>query len=263
MRTRFTLALLLAALPAAALAQDIGKETFAVRASGLFPKIDTSARADASGGQVGTSVDFESDLGLEDRKAMPSIDASWRFAPRHRLALSYLSLDRDAANTIKGEIRFGDSVFPVNAQVAGRFDSEVVAATYYYSLLQERDHEFALGLGVHATKFDAALSSSVGSVSVSKSANAPLPVLAAHFATRIAGNWQAELGAKWFGLKFGDYDGRLTVLNAAVQWYPAKHWGLEAGYAMNDYRLDVSKTSWNGSAHYKFNGPTLGLVGRF
>ncbi len=263
MKTRIALALLLAGLPAAALAQDIGKDTFSFRLGGLFPKIDTTVRADSSNGLVGTSVDFESDLGLKDSETMPVIEATWRFAQRHRLALSYLALDRDATNTIKGEIRFGDSVFPVSTQVGGKFDSEVVALTYYYSLMHDRNYEFALGVGVHATKFEAALTSSLGSVSASKSANAPLPVLAGIFTTKVAENWNAEISAKWFGLKVGDYDGRLTVLQAAVQWYPVKNWGLEAGYAMNDYRIDVTKSSWTGSAHYKFNGPTLGLVGRF
>jgi hypothetical protein len=65
-------------LPGQALAQWTDAN-FAFRIGGFFPQVDTKARADGNGGLLGTTIDFESDLGLDDSKTPPVVDMDWRF----------------------------------------------------------------------------------------------------------------------------------------------------------------------------------------
>jgi hypothetical protein len=91
MASKKAVALFLAAVlaPAGAMAQAARGDTFVFRIGGFFPNIDTHARADSNSGLIGTTIDFETDLGLEDSKTLPILDATWRFLPHHRLQLSY------------------------------------------------------------------------------------------------------------------------------------------------------------------------------
>ena len=96
-KTSLAAAFLLAAgLPGIAAAQG-RPDTWVFRVSGFFPTIDTHARADGNNGQIGTTIDFETDLGLEDSKTLPVLDAMWRFLPNHRLQLTSYSLRCAAA----------------------------------------------------------------------------------------------------------------------------------------------------------------------
>jgi hypothetical protein len=264
MKTSTLAAALLVSLPMAAFAQQQPQlPAFEFRLGAFWPSIDTTVQANASNGAIGSTINMESDLGLQSSKTLPIFDASWRFAPRHRLEFNYVSLDRSATATASGEIRFGDTVFPVSTNVVSKFDSTVYALTYLYSLYQDSNNEVAVGIGVDYTDLTVGISSSLGSLSASKGAKAPLPVLALTGTTRWTNEWTAKAGVQWFGIKYGDYDGTLDVFNAAVQYYPVKNWGVEGGYSYYKYRLNVNKSDWDGNANYKFSGPTLSLVGRF
>ena len=45
--------------------------------------------------ETGGTLNFENDLNLGDRQAVPSLDFEWQIARRHRLAVRWQNLDRD------------------------------------------------------------------------------------------------------------------------------------------------------------------------
>ena len=257
-----------AALPASSLAQTpaVSADWF-VRIGAFRPAIDTQASADANNGVAGTRIDFERDLGLSDTETLPLVDVAWRFAPRHRLELNYLQLSRNSTTNITREITWRGQTYPIDTQVSGEFDSRLTALSYLYSFYRTPDTELSVGLGLHAVRLTAGVSAQGTSASVSaggsSSATAPLPVVGLRGATKITGNVGAELRYQWFGIKVGDYDGDLNVVNAAINWFPWKHVGFEAGYSYTRYNLKVSRDNWHGEATYEFKGPTLSLVAAF
>ena len=246
--------------------------TFFVRAGAFFPKIETVVRADGKNGLIGTSIDFESDLGLEDTKTLPVFDAAWRFSPNHRIEFNYLNSSRDSTATLQRDLTWNGEVYPVNAQVRSEFDARIAALSYLYSLYRTADTELALGIGLHTVKLSAGLDVQGTSLqrSGSISATAPLPVIAVRGSTRIVGNVSAELRYQWFGISVGDYSGSLNAVNFAVSWYPWRSatdaWkglGFEAGYNYYRYDLEASRERWNGEAKYEFKGPMIAVVGAF
>jgi len=254
------------ALPGQALAQWTDSN-FSFRVGGFFPQVDTKARADGNGGLIGTTIDFESDLGLGDSKTLPVVDMDWRFAQHHRITLNYLNLSRDATGVLKTTITWQGQVYPVNTTVHSEFDSSVLAVSYLYSFYHTPETELAAGVGIHHATLKASISAVGGNTGLTASregsVKAPLPIITLRATQKFSDHFGGELRYQWFGIKYGDYDGSLNVFNAAVSYYPWKNWGIEAGYNLTKYDIKVSKESWNGEANYKFNGPVLSFVGSF
>ena len=99
-------ALLLPALAAADGESQSNK--YFVMVGGFWPDVDTSVRIDGNGGRIGTQLDFESDLGLDDRDALFMAGAGMRIGERHYLDLLYFDLSRDSSHEIERTIEVGD-----------------------------------------------------------------------------------------------------------------------------------------------------------
>ncbi|MFB3083063.1 MAG: hypothetical protein ACE1Z4_06360, partial [Gammaproteobacteria bacterium] len=52
----------------------------------------TTLRLDALDGTIGTQIDFEENLGLEDREETPRFDLLWRYKKRSSVSVSYFKL---------------------------------------------------------------------------------------------------------------------------------------------------------------------------
>lgn len=250
---------------ACAQAHPMDAEWF-LRAGVFLPSVDTKLRADATDGRVGTTVHFESDLGMDDSRSLPNLDLAWRFSPRHQVGLGYFKLDRSATKTISRSIDFEDETYPVNARVRGEFDSTFVVLSYLYSFYRTPDAEIAAGAGLHHTTLKAALSiddDTLGFTARDAAASAPLPVIALRAAMKFSDSVGGDLRYQWFGLKYGDYEGRLDVVNVAVNYFPWRNVGIELGYHYSRYDLKVSRESWRGEGKYQFSGPVLSLLATF
>lgn len=244
----------LTSLPAAA-ANPLDEEGVSVRLGGFYSSADTTLRIDASNGALGTSVSLEDDLGFEKDKTLAVFDAAWRINPRHRLELAYLSLGRDAQKTIAGEIRFGDTVFPVSTDVSSRFDSDVWRLSYGWSFYRDGPNEISLLLGLHTTAFDVKLETSGGAISEAADRTIPLPVIGLQGSWAPAPAWRLGAWVQVFSLNYDDYEGSLVSGAATVEYRFDRNYAVGAGYIYNDYNLDVTKGKARGSFDYQFSGP--------
>jgi len=254
----------LAALPAVA-ADPIDEQGFSFRAGGFYSSADTRLRIDGSGGQLGTEISLEDDLGFTKEKSLPAIDAIWRINPRHRVELGYVRLSRDAQKTISGEISFGDSVFPVSADVSSTFDTDVWKLTYGWSFWREGGSELALLLGLHTTKFKVALSSTTTSRTIAEATDRtiPLPTIGLQGTWALDPQWRLTGAVQMFSLKYGDYDGSLVNASVAGEYKFNRNWLIGAGYTTYDYNLDVTGGRAKGSFDYSFSGPMVYVTGGF
>lgn len=246
--------LALASLPAVA-ANPLDEEGFSFKLGGFYSSADTTLRVDSSGGAFGTSISLEDDLGYEKDKMLPVLDAVWRINPRHRIELGYLRLARDAQKTISGEIRFGDSVFPVSTNVNSRFDSDVWRLSYGWSFYRDGPNELSLLLGLHTTAFKVKLEGSGGTVSEAADRTIPLPVIGLQGSWAPAPSWRVNGYAQVFAIEYGDYEGNLVSGALNVEYRFERNYALGVGYMFNDYGIDVTKGRLRGSFDYKFSGP--------
>ena len=120
-----------------------------VFAVGLFsPKLDTTGRRDSSSGLVGTVIDFETTLGMDERDQLPLIMGYYRAAKKHRISYQYFRLNRNGNSVSDLPIRFGEVVFPANLPLSSYFDVDVCSLSYSYFLIHDQKKELALSLGL-------------------------------------------------------------------------------------------------------------------
>lgn len=244
-------------------ADTLYEEGVSFRLGGFRSTAETTLRIDASEGALGTSVSLEDDLGFTDSKSLPVIDAIWRINPRHRIEFGYLRLARDAQKTISGEIRFGDQVFPVNADVSSQFDSDIWRLTYGWSFYRQGGNELSLLLGLHVTEFSTRLETSGGGIAEAAERTVPLPTIGMQGSWAIAQNWRINGMVQVFSLEYDDYEGSFATGSLAAEYRINPNFAVGAGYIVNDYNLDITKGRARGSFDYQFSGPMLYVTGGF
>jgi hypothetical protein len=260
----------LAALSAAPAAAQRFDDTLSLRVEAYFAGINSSVRVDGNGGNIGTEVDFEDDLGLSANKTLPALELGWRINDDWVLQGQYYTLGRRTDATLDRDIVIGDTIYPVNGTVGAGFDSDVYRFTVGNLLIQKEKLEIGVGIGLHGTDFSIFVEGD-GSVSgqpgrfrrEGRSVFAPLPTIGAF------GQWEPvdrlTLSGRldWLSLTIDDNSGRLINAEAAVAYRLFKHLDAGVAYRHVDYRLRVSRDDWNGRVQYEFSGPSIFLRAGF
>ncbi len=257
-------ALLAAAVPAWA---DNGQgldQSFWFQISGYRPSIESKLQISPSTG-AGTELSFERDLGLADRKTLPALLIGSRFGDAWRAEFEYFKLARSARqNLVNGSITVDDTVYPVTANVASQFDSQVYRVGLGYSFFKTPDAEVGAVLGLHVTDFKVALQGDglvngqpVSSRREQREEVVPLPTLGVYAGVAFAPNWLASGRIDVLSLKVGDYRGKLLNMQANLIYRFTPNVGVGLGYRFDDYRLRATRDDWRGKLEYKFSGPQV------
>ena len=261
MKNKHLLAAFTASLvaPAAFAAADPWEAPFTLQIGVYNAEAETKVRLDSSGGRFGTELSFETDLGGEHRKALPTFDMLWRINPRHAIEASVVSLRREGQTTLRGSIDWGDQTFPINTPINSEFNSDIVRLAYRWSLVHDDRAELGLLFGVHYTRLETSISSTGSSVQISESASIdyPLPTIGVRGSARIGQNWRVTGFGQFLKLKIDDYDGEVTNFGAGVEWAFAQGMFAGLGYEYYKYNLVSSKDKARGEFNYEFDGPKL------
>lgn len=267
---RLLLSVALVALPAAPAMAQRFDDTISLRVEAYFAGINSSLRADGNGGNIGTEIDFEDDLDLSARKALPAFELGWRINDDWVLQGQYYSLGRRTSATLDREIIVGDTIYPVNGSVAAGFDSDVYRFTIGNLLIQRERLEVGVGIGLHGTDFTVFIEGE-GSLSgqssrfrrEGRSIFAPLPTIGAFGQWEPAERLTLSGRLDWLSLTIDDYSGRLVNAEAAVAYRLFKNLDAGMAYRYVDYRLRVNQEDWNGRVRYQFSGPSIFLRAGF
>jgi hypothetical protein len=241
-----------------------------VRAGTYFLDASTQARVDGLGGILGTRLDFEDDLEIDERKNTLLAYVSWRFHECHMLELSYFDLTRSGETRAETVIRFGDIAIPIGANVNSSFTTEVTRVGYSYRFLAGTNWEAALSAGLHVTRLRARLNSlqfdNVGRPIANReiaSVTAPLPVLGFSAAHRFGGAWSAGLRGQFFFLEVDDIDGSISHGAAYIGHDTFENIGFGLGYDWFDVDVETTDRFWRGAVDVRFFGPMIFVQGTF
>ncbi len=242
-------------------------ERFGLNVGTFFANLDTKVRLDGTGGVLGTVIDFEQNLGLDDTKTRIMAAGYWRFFKKHRLDFSYFNLDRSGDSSSTVNIRFGDRIFQADLPLQAFLDIEVFNLGYSYSILFDEKKELAVGLALSfqdiATGLEGTGVLSDLNVSESSSVLAPLPTFTGRFAYAITPKWIVDTNIGYFTIEVdsgGDeLSGDVIAANAGVKWQLLKHFHL--GLLYQWFRVDVNTKdeAKQLTIEYKYKGPVLYL----
>lgn len=243
-------------------AENFERPRFNFRLGAYFASADTEVRLDATDGSIGTVVDFEDDLDLDDDEVMALIGFDWRFAQMHRLELEYFELDRGGFQTLSGNIEYGDTLFPFESEVSSFFNTDIFRVGYSYSFFQDQTRELAVGVGFHITDLAAGISDEEDSSEFSD-VTAPLPVLGIEGGWAFAPKWVLYGRLQIFRLEVGDFDGSIDHLAIRLEHQTFRHVGFGLGYDYFELDVDIDDSDWRGFANYQFDGPTVYVKATF
>lgn len=261
---RFLISFALVAVSAApAMAQRLS-DTFSFQVAAYFPGVDSRVRVDASNGSVGSSIDFENDLGFDKNRTLPAFMAEWRPNDDWVLNAEYYAIGRRNTATIDRELIVGDTVYPVNASIRAGFDSDIIRFTVGNRFYQTKNFELGAAVGLHGTDFSVFIEGegNVGGQggqfrSENRSVFAPLPTIGLFLAWEPAPKLSVAGRFDWLSLTIDDYSGRLLNTEISAAYRIHKNIDIGAMYRRVDYRVRVNRDNWEGEVRYNFNGPAI------
>jgi len=237
-------------------------DTWNFQLGAFSANVDTTARLDSTTTGAGTSVSFEDDLGLADRKVLGSFLASVRLGQRWKIEAEYFSLSRGKTRAIDRTISWGDRTFTANTVVTSEFQSDTYRLSGGFAFLKDANSELGVALGIHATDISASISAS-GVAAETGDALAPLPTIGIYGGYAFSPKWLLSGRVDYFSLSYDNFDGSLVNASAGVEYRFTRHFGIGAGYRHVEYDLSVTKSKFTGAINYKFGGPTLFAAASF
>ena len=247
------LALMSAAIPAAAQVNEPLFDVFNFKFEGSWVTTQTTIRLDSEMLGKGTTLSFEDDLGLPDKKAVPSLSFEWQFGRKHRLGVRWQDVNRDSSTQVLEEIEWGGEIIPIDAIVTLGFDIRTLAIDYtYYPWVKQR---WAGGVGLGFRVLDLQTSLTVDSIELEGQVDgtAPLPYINFEYRRIFGERWRLKAQAGWLEVRIDDVKGGQYIGRLAGEYITDRRWGF--GAALNYSNVDVD---WNNID--KVAGDTLRAV---
>lgn len=274
--TVMLIVLLAAAQPAAAQSSNDWEnwptgDRWRIGAGYFAPDLDTAIVVTDTGGNIGTGISFEQNLGLDDSEATGLLNIDWRFFKRHAVSYRYFALDRSA--TTSGStvtIAIGDEVFDVNLPIQSFFDITAHEVSYSYSLLFDQKKELFVGVGLSLQDLSLGIQGTESSpnpgeiINSTLDSTAPLPTFNVGFDYAFSDKWlfQSRLGWLAVELDLGadeDLSGQIINANAGILWKAFKNVGFFAQYQLFDVDVDFVDRGVLFAIDYDYKGPVLGV----
>jgi len=277
MKTISTLLVLLLSLSATAVAQDEDDwqswplaDRFTISVEAFFANLDTRVRIDASDGAIGTTIDFEQNLGMSDTETLPGFGASWRFAKKHELVLDVFSLDRSGSAISTTDITIGDETFSADLPISSFLDMQVTSLGYSYSLVFDEKKELAISAGLSMQDIEIGFlgTGTLGMIEVESGISAPVPSFGLSGGYAFTDKWvgRAGFGVFSFDLDFSDTSNLSgEVLNgyASIEHRTFEHVHLGLSYNYFDVRVEWDESELNTSLGYVYHGPMITVRAAF
>lgn len=224
-------------------------EKFGVSAGYFLSTLDTSLRL---GGSLAVDIDLEDLLGLDTSNSVFRFEGLWRFTDnrRHRLNLSWFSLNRESSLRILGDITFeneaGEEItIDAGTTVDSFFDLDIYQLSYNYSFVQDERLDLSAGIGLYVMPINAGLSADkVFNNRGRAEFTAPLPVLGLRMDVALTPRWFIRTGTQAFYVEYGDFKGSLLNVSASLEYKPWDHVGIGLGYDSMRIAVEAEGGDW-------------------
>jgi hypothetical protein len=228
-------------------------DKFFIGVGAFYANSTTDARLNSPSG-IGTTVNFEDLLGLDNSDITPQFLARWRMSERWRLEFEYFSLDRSNSKVLTSDIIWGDQTFPAGTQIDAEYNVSVARISAGYSFFKTPDKEIGVALGFHMTDIKAGLSSS-GTGGDTGKVLAPLPVLSGYGQVALTDKWAIASRLDLFRLAYKPYEGSIFDVGVDVLYQPFRHLGFGLGFRSLQIQASASNNDWEGAFRSNFTGP--------
>ena len=250
-----------------------GEEKFTFMFGAFLPAFRSKMEVDGETTGTGDRINLGDDLGVDQSTTGGWLGAEWRFAPRHRIGLTYTRFTLNGDRSAARDLHIDDKVYPVGASLHTQLRLEIIPITYSYSLIKRPDDELALTAGIHWDRLTFKVDGSVtfgpgsGSRETSVTGNIPLPLVGVRYEHNFSERWSAGASLAGFALSFGEettgFKGSILSTRLQGEYRMTRH--LAAGAALDAFKVNTkaSKDNWHGGFDYYYWGPQIYLTARY
>jgi hypothetical protein len=233
-----------------------------VQLGGFFPEVSSQAQLDSSSLGVGTSVDFQSLLGMSSRASAGDGALRVRLGERWRIEASYFQLTQNGDKAIDRNINWGDTTYPINTQLTSKLQFSDLRISAGYSIFKTSDKEVGAGLGLHVLGYKAEIrSTTLGSESTD--VLAPLPVITVYGQFALDDQWSVSARLDRLSLTSGQYSGGITVMGLDLLYQPFRYVGFGLGYRSMFMNFEDTSGKLTARLNQSLQGPGLFLTASF
>jgi len=207
----------------------------------------------------GTTLNFEDDLGLGSDKTIPTLAFEWQIARKHKLGVRWQDISRDSSAQALTEIRWGDEIIPIDANVTLGFDITQAFIDYaYYPWVKER-WAAGFGLGLRWMDLQVTLAYRGENENIEGSsdvkASAPLPYIYFEYRRLFSDNWRFITGLGWLYISIDDISGGQLIGRASIEYLLGKRWSFGAAINLSTINVD-----WTGLKDEEDNSHLEGAI---
>jgi hypothetical protein len=252
----FAMCLLLIA-SGTALAQNDAKVEF----EGRYWITDLTARAKVTENDVGTDIDFKTDLGLKD-KNFPDGRFTWYTGPKSKLRLAYTRISYSGDKNVERTIEFGGEIYNVGTRVITDFDVKYIRLGWVWQFINVADGKVKFGTLLEAKGFwvDTSLEAPDIALPVKESEKFAIGLPTIGVALDINPHKMVNIFAEISGLPAGKYgyflDGEAGI---KIKIIPIKNLSILGGYRI----FDIKAENDSDFAKLRISGPFIGATLRF
>lgn len=233
------------------------EDRFRVEVNFLYASVDTQLRVDPSTLQLGTRIDAEDDLALDEKEMMPQAELTLLPGEHHLVRFSALSTRRSAQTIIDRQIRFDDQVYNIGERVDSEVNIGLFGLTYGYRFIVTDRAELTatFGLQIASVEANALVRSRV--IREAEDGVAPLPLLGVEGRFDFTNRWSAEARVQYLTANVDDVDGTILDARLAATWRMNPHLVFGLGYRNFSLDIDSKNADTPGAVEMKITGPML------
>jgi outer membrane protein len=217
-----------------------------------FPSLDGNVKVDAAG-IVGTSVDFEKDLGIDD-ESYPTIEA-FIGAGKHHLSLAYTDIDYSGTKTLTEKIVFNGKTYSASALVSSSIEYRQIDLGYQYDLLNLENilAGFSLGGVFQVTYLDGKVNLKTTGIDEKEEFTLPIPMIGLNLHIGLLAD---ILEARIRGTAIGYSGNMIYEIAGDVSYTPFPLIDIHGGYKTFVIDIDEDDLVFD----YGISGPYIALT---
>ena len=243
------LSLLLPALllPISSLAFEIG-----ARGYYWFPSLDGTVKVDEAG-IIGTTIDFENDLGIEDEN-YPSVEV-FVGGGNHHLSLTHTNIEYSGRKTLTREVMYRGKTYAVSDLVTSSIEYQMIDLHYQYDLLDLENilGGFSLGAVFQVKYLDGNVSLKATGIDEKEDFTIPIPMVGLNLHMGILAD---ILEARVRGTAISYGGNTIYELMADISWTPFPFLDIHGGYKSFIIDIDEDEVVFD----YDMSGPYVALT---
>lgn len=241
-------------------------DEFSIRVGGYANHFDTTIRVDDPRGRRGSEIDFDRELGLEDRDVIEFISAAWRPWRQHEFGLGYFHQTLAGGRRLERELHYGEETFELDAFAYTALTLQSFEFQYtYWAVLRE---QWAIGLRFGhidyriGTRIETGERGSNERLIVRTGGSVPAPNFGFDLRAELANKWRFNASLGWLEANVDKYSPIITTLRFGVEYLAWENVGLWADFGQNRIASGVDGKDIAGRVEIEEGGVRLGVTYR-